>query len=242
MNQPQLVFALSPSNSQGYYRHNQHHYLSDVPAGQQKGYAMKSFILALLSTALTCLPSAAEVLKGGVEETALIEQKLTAMQPKWDQHALLERCSCINPNKVRAIEVNGRWQLVDDLQPLADFTFDQAGAAAAVSVIKHYGFTESCWAGHATSNGVHAMQYFKTPTGAPEGALSGEDAIAMNPSEVNAERIKGSWKVTCGDTWLMDFADDQAAAEQARDIIRIYGFTKQCFVGNPNRVLMYYRK
>ena len=203
---------------------------------------MKRVLLALVLLCATSSPARSEVLKGGVEESAVIEGKLNALRPKWAEQNLAEHCSCLNPGKVRAVESNGRWQLVDDSQSIADFSFDKAGADAAVSVIKHYGFTQTCWAGHPTSNGMHAMQYFKTPEGAPSGALPGEDAIAMNPEDVKTEMLQGSWKVTCDDTWLMDFGADQAAAEQARDIIHLYGFTKQCFVGNPNRVLMYYRK
>lgn len=200
------------------------------------------FLALALLLASTPIKVSAELLKGGVEESAVIEGKLNALRPKWAEQKLSEQCVCLNPNRVRAIEKNGRWQLVDDVVSIADFSVDRAGAEAAVSVIKHYGFTETCWAGRSTSNGMHDMQYFKTPQGAPAGALAGEDAIAMDPEEVKTERLNNSWKVTCGDNWLMDFADDQAAAEQARDIIRIYGFTKQCFVGNPNRVLMYFRK
>lgn len=204
--------------------------------------SMKSVFLALLVLAVCSLPARSEVLKGGVEESAVIEGKLSALRPKWAEQNLVEHCSCINPHKVRAVELNGRWQLTDESQTIADFSFDKAGADAAVTVLKHYGFTQTCWAGHPSSNGMHDMQYFKTPEGAPAGALAGEDAIDMNPEDVKTEMLKGSWKVTCGDNWLMDFGQDQAAAEQARDIIHLYGFSKQCFVGNPNRVLMYFRK
>lgn len=161
----------------------------------------------------------AQVLKGGVEE---------------DVPAFKEKCICVNPNKVKAQEVNGVWQLVDEDALHMPISNSEAGAAA-VNMIKQYGITNACSLGD--------MTYFKSPNGAPQGAISGEDAIRFDSSTTKAEQKNGSWKVTsAGDLWLLDFGADQDSAEQAADIIRFYGFTNQCFVGNPARVMMYWHK
>lgn len=201
------------------------------------------WIIALSLLLLNVIPATADTLKGGVQhDEEVINAKLQELRPKWDASGLKEQCLCINPNRAQVKEVNGQWMLLDELSPIAEFGSRKDAAIAALDVVKHYGFTESCWAGRTQGGSLSEMRYFKTPEGAPVGALPGEDAITIDPAAIKAEQIGGRWKVTSGDIWVLDFDQDQQAAEQARDIIQVYGFTKHCFVGNPARAMMYFRK
>jgi hypothetical protein len=68
-----------------------------------------------------------------------------------------------------------------------------------------------------------------------------EDCLPVNPSQVEARRVNGRWKVVQGSNWLMDFGASQQNATRARDVIRHYQLTRQCFVRRPNPAMMYFR-
>lgn len=203
--------------------------------------ALSLATITLLFTA--SLPVQSEVLKGSVQAyEEVVQTKLKELRPKWDEQGLKETCSCINPNKVRAVQENGMWKLVDDGDVFADFGTRQDAAEAAVNLIKFYKFTDSCWAGRSQGSDLHEMRYFKTNDGVPSGAMPGEDAITIDPDQVKAEEINGTWKVTSGDIWCLDYGQDRQACEQAADVIKTYRFTKHCFVGKPARAMMYFRR
>lgn len=200
-------------------------------------------VVALTLSLASLLPAQCEVLKGSVQAyEEAVQTRLKELKPQWDKQGLTEACICINPHKVRALEEHGIWKLVDDGDPFADFGTGADAAAAAVAAIKFYNFTESCWAGRSQGTNLAEMRYFKTRDGAPTGAMPDEDAITIDPERVRAEEINGTWKVTSGDIWMLDFGTDRQAAEQARDIVKAYGFTKHCFVGRPARAMMYFRR
>jgi hypothetical protein len=67
-----------------------------------------------------------------------------------------------------------------------------------------------------------------------------EDCIAFDPAQATLQNVQGSWKVVVGDMWMLDFADNQANAQKALDIIRHYKLSEQCFVGRPNPPMQYY--
>jgi 2-haloacid dehalogenase len=67
-----------------------------------------------------------------------------------------------------------------------------------------------------------------------------EDCIAINPKAIQAQQIAGSWKVTDGSDWLLDFGASQANAERARDVISHYQFNRICYVGRPDAPMMYF--
>jgi hypothetical protein len=192
----------------------------------------KKFLLGacagLLVSLILNVPSEAKLLQGNVEEAS---SKPT------------EHCSCLNPNKVQVVQVSDGWQLQDDATPLLTLQTKEA-AEAGVAMIKTYNASEICSLGSA-ANGTYnpSSLYFKTTDGAPSAALAKEDGIKFALDSVKAEQRNGSWKVTsAGDTWLLDFGQDEAAARNAAEIIRYYGFTNQCFVGAPARELMYWHK
>jgi len=74
----------------------------------------------------------------------------------------------------------------------------------------------------------------------PPQQLEGEDCITFDSAQASIQNIEGSWKVVVGDRWMLDFADNQANAQKALDIIRHYKLSEQCFVGRPNPPMQYY--
>lgn len=71
---------------------------------------------------------------------------------------------------------------------------------------------------------------------------SAEDCIPFNYVTVQSVKI-GTWKVVDGNLWLMDFGTSQTNANRARDVIKKYKMTHQCFVGRgvSPTPLMYYK-
>jgi hypothetical protein len=72
-------------------------------------------------------------------------------------------------------------------------------------------------------------------------ALWAEDCIPINPDQVEAKLVQGRWKVVQGNMWIMDFNTSQANAVSARDTIKHYRMTQQCFIGRPNPPMTYFR-
>lgn len=73
------------------------------------------------------------------------------------------------------------------------------------------------------------------------GQLPLQDCVGLNPNNVAAQRIRDRWKVVEGSHWILDYGNDQSAAERARDTIRHYGMTAQCFIGRPIASMMYWK-
>src|SRR3990167_4617921 len=87
------------------------------------------------------------------------------------------------------------------------------------------------------------MQYFLVNGSAPSAApIAEEDAIPFDVDKVKAESINNSWKVTEGNHWMLDFAQDEESARHAAEVMRHYGFKYECFVGRPGTPMMYFRK
>lgn len=200
-------------------------------------------LIGLSIICFTCIPMQADPLKGEVElDDAQITARLRTLTPKWDASGLVEHCVCMNPSKVQAVQVDRQWKLVDDINTITTFGNDMNAANAALQVAKFYGFTQACWAGRSNGSDLHEMRYFKNASGAPQGSMPDEDAISIDPSIVTAQQINGTWKVISSDKWLLDYGSDHEAAEQAAEVIQLYGFRYQCFVGNPGRAMMYFRR
>lgn len=75
-----------------------------------------------------------------------------------------------------------------------------------------------------------------TPTSQP----AKEDLIHFDYRKVEAKEVGGKWKVTAGNTILLDFGSDEAAARKAVSIIKHYRMNAQGFVGRPNPSMQYY--
>jgi Lysyl oxidase len=152
-----------------------------------------------------------------------------------------EDCLGFDPGNVQAVNIGGRWKVVDGSHWILDFGASQANAQKARDIIKHYGMNEICFVGRPSPTGQQLMMYFKVNGAAPAGAFPGEDAIPFNPANVVAQQAGGRWKVTEGSMWMLDFGVSEANARKAAAIIREYGFSYQCFVGRPGAPMMYFR-
>ena len=95
-------------------------------------------------------------------------------------------CLSLDPLKVQARRVAGRWTIVDGDQNVLDFGASQANAERAKAVIRHYGFDRMCFVGRPNP----PMMYFTVAGKAPAGGMAGEDAIAFDLSGVVAQRNK----------------------------------------------------
>lgn len=68
-----------------------------------------------------------------------------------------------------------------------------------------------------------------------------EDCVSFNPANVTVKAVNGTYKVADGLHYLMDFGTSLANATRARDIIKHYGLSKQCWVGRPDPGMHYFR-
>lgn len=151
---------------------------------------------------------------------------------------LAEDCIGLQPNAVQVRQIGSDWKLVDGNDALLDFGPSQANAVKAQQIVAHYGFDRICFVARPNP----PMMYFTVKGSAPVGPFPGEDAIAFNLANVQAELLGGSWIVTDGASSLLDFGSSQLHALHAVALIRYYGFTHQCFVGRPHAPMMYFRK
>lgn len=149
-----------------------------------------------------------------------------------------EDCIPFNYNQVQAQNVGGRWKVVQGNMWMLDFGSHKDQAEKAVQIMKYYKLDRQCFVGRP-----HApMQYFTTQGHAPQGTLAGEDCLAFNLNNVQAQNVGGRWKVVDGNHWIMDFDKEEAEAKIAVEIMKYYGFHQVCYVGRPNAPMMYFKK
>jgi serine protease len=76
------------------------------------------------------------------------------------------------------------------------------------------------------------------------GQLPLEDCVGLNPNNVQVIPIPSGlqirWKVVDGGNWLLDYANDQSAAQRAANTIRHYGINRECFIGRPGPSMTYW--
>lgn len=83
------------------------------------------------------------------------------------------------------------------------------------------------------------------PSGPAPGSAStaqpaGEDLIPFDYRRAEARQMGGRWRVVAGNTILLDFGANEAAARKAEQIIKHYRMNTQGFVGRPNPPMQYY--
>jgi hypothetical protein len=208
---------------------------------------MKPLVIlpVLIAAFAAVLPANAKLLQGHLEETGQ-PQKTTmpafqVEQAQIDNRRIKEYCSCMQPTQVKVEQIAGQWALTNaQSQPLISFGVNADAAMEALHVIKTYGLNQTCTLSKGSS--TYQLHYFLKDDEAPQGPMDGEDAIAVNGAPIRAEQINGSWKVTSGPIWMLDFGPDQQSAQQAAEALQYHGFTHHCFVGKPSRSLMYFRK
>ena len=160
--------------------------------------------------------------------------------------AVKQDCICFNGDRVQLKQINGSWKLVDNRDTwILDFGTDELEGQQALRVIQAYKLNNICFAGRPFPTGElgHRMMYFLSDGKAPEGpVLKDEDTLIFDTASVKAEQLKGNWKVTAGDMWMLDYGNDQAAAENAAEIIKSHEFRRQCYIGRPGPSMMYFLK
>jgi hypothetical protein len=66
------------------------------------------------------------------------------------------------------------------------------------------------------------------------------DFIPFDPQRARVVQVSGRWKIEVDGMWLLDFASNQAEANQAHKIIQHYRLNSQCFVGRPDPSMEFY--
>lgn len=153
---------------------------------------------------------------------------------------LPEDCLATHPNSVAAKLVSGSWKVVDGNEWVLDFgAGGNANAQKAVNIIKHYGMTSHCYVGRPNA----PFQYWLVNGQSPVGAFPGEDSIAFDPNKLEVKMVNGTWKIVEAlDHWMFDFGTHEDQARMGLQIIKMYGFTRTCYVGRPNAPMQYFRK
>jgi hypothetical protein len=136
---------------------------------------------------------------------------------------------------LRVEGAGGSWRIVDGSHSIIAFN-SQAAANRSLDLIRRYTFTEQCFIVRPNA----AMTYWRSGDDVPSARVAGDDCIRVNPMNVEAQNVGGRWKVVDGSTWLLDFASNRDGAEQARDTIRYYRLSQQCFVGRPGPSMQYW--
>ncbi|MBW2044701.1 MAG: hypothetical protein JRI96_07415 [Deltaproteobacteria bacterium] len=149
-----------------------------------------------------------------------------------------EDCVCFSSNRVQAVNVKGRWKIVDGNHWLLDFNNNKTETLQALRIIKHYSLNKHCFVGRPDPS----MEYYLVNGKAPQGAARREDCLTFNLNNIEVKRIKGRWKIVDRDHWILDFDTQEPEARQAYEIIKKYGFKYICFVGRPKASMTYFRR
>ena len=147
-----------------------------------------------------------------------------------------EDCTPFNPTQVRASNTDGTWRLGDFSHRLANFGPSQERALRALAVLNVYHFDEECF----VTREAPAMLYWKRAGQIPKESVAGGVCIDLDPAAVKAQKNAEGWSVVSGMGALLDFGDDEKAAEQAASIIRTYKLNRQCFAGPPGTGMQYW--
>ena len=149
-----------------------------------------------------------------------------------------EDCVRFNSRTVSLKKFGASWRLVDGSHSLHNFGSKRAEAARAFRIIKRYQPNRHCFVGRPGPS----LHYFLTASGAPAGAMAGEDCVGFNPSNVQAKKVNGDWKVVDGSHWMFSFGNKANEARQSAAIIKKYRFGKSCFVGRAGASFTYMRR
>lgn len=149
-----------------------------------------------------------------------------------------EDCIAFRTDRVQVQQSGGRSRITDGSSILMDFGSNNLGAVQAVVVLLTYGMNQQCFVGRPDQS----VSYYLKSGQAPAGELPGEDCIAFNPANLQAQQAQGRWKVVEGSHWLLDFGNRQDYAQRMVQVLRHHGFTRICYVGRPNPPMTYFRK
>jgi hypothetical protein len=147
-----------------------------------------------------------------------------------------EDCVPINLADLYVAPVESGWQLRDYDHAILNFGADKSAALQAQAVVSYYRFDEQCFIARPHAK----MLYWRSAGEFPHLPMPGADCRAVHPAAVKVAAEGEDWKVTDGQTILINYGDDRAGAEFAASTIRTYRLTRQCFVASPNEVMQYW--
>lgn len=160
----------------------------------------------------------------------------------------VEDCVGFNPMNAEVKQINGRWKIVDGNHWMFDFLSDELEANGALTVIKHYDMTQSCFIGRPDPS----FKYLLVSGSPPEGSFTveGVTCVEFAPDDLSLrEEDTNNWKIfykdpptTGNDTPLIEFGTLKDEAERAWETIFHYGFTHYCFSGPQPWNFEYWRK
>lgn len=209
-------------------------------------YLSRLFMLTFTLNLVVASACRSELLQGGVEvNDSLPPASFKALEASVDNTALVmpkQDCICFNNAGAELKSIGGNWKIVDKDNWILDFGSDANMGQQSLDIIQHYKLNNICFVGRPFRDGKIKMMYFLADGRAPEGTFPGEDAIQFDPARVKAEEIDGRWKLVQDSMWMLDFNSNQEEARNAEEIVKYYGFTRQCFVGRPGPPMMYWRK
>jgi len=151
---------------------------------------------------------------------------------------LKEDCISFDPAKARVAKVQGRWKIVVGSMWLKDFGNNATEARKSLRIIRHYGANQQCFVGRPDPS----LEYYLVSGNAPSGTMTGEDCIAYNPANADANKVQSRWKITDGAHWMFDFKNEEDEAFTALAVLQKHQFNRSCFVGRPNPSMTYLRR
>ena len=166
-----------------------------------------------------------------------VSKPRTAPAPIESSHDGDRNCVPIRRSLIKLRREGKEWRLNDDNLSLFDFGVNRGNAEFTLSLLKKYGVTHLCYVGRKG----HSLSYLLANGKAPLGAIKGEKCTPLNPDKVRLAETKAGYALTSGETLIRAIADKKEA-ETALDVIRKYGFTNACTVGNDPPSLEYLRR
>lgn len=145
-----------------------------------------------------------------------------------------EQCVRFDTGRTRAVDKNGRWQIVAGTQMLADAGNDEQSARLAEAAIHHYRFDRRCTVGGPWKT------YWKAGDSFASDRMGGAECVGFNPTTVHLARVGGAWKLVDGVASIGAFGDNKAKAAATLALIRANDLSAECFVRAWDPVMVYW--
>ncbi|WP_396613714.1 FG-GAP repeat domain-containing protein (plasmid) [Haloferax sp. S1W] len=164
------------------------------------------------------------------------------MSITWKQREYLlarsdsEDCLSIDSDSLTVESYDGGATLRDD-DSLILQDDDEWVIERAKKIFDHYGFDHHCLVGRPYAS----MQYFLVDGAAPEGPMPNESGVTFDADNLAVTRTGGGWAVEAGGRELVT-CPNRNEAHQAFAVIQDYGFTKKCWVEEPDGPMTYFRR
>jgi hypothetical protein len=153
-----------------------------------------------------------------------------------DRLSFAEDCLSFGWRNVEARRERGSWRVVDGSNWILNFGPRREGAERAAEVIRNYRLDKLCFIGRPDPS----MVYWKSGDSIPRGRMDGDDCVSNNPDTTEARLAGGQWSVVDGRHAMLSFGTNRNEAQQAEEVIKHYGLSKQCFIGRPDAAMNYW--